>query len=245
LSGGGSATSSLTVTSGTVNGSGLTVGGPFSFNGAANSLEGTVSCIGGVTVASSATLNLLGTLTGPLTLASGSSTLTGGGVLVGGLTVSGGTVMPGTASAVGRLTTADASFADGSTLTITLNSDTATPSVLNSNGNLTLGTGGDGMALLSVSDLGVKGSTLAANTTFSIITTTGSITGQFSGLAEGATVNVVNGGSNVYTIDYLSNEVNLIANASVPEPSSLSLLGVGALGLLARRSRKSLGMRDI
>ena len=57
--------------------------------------------------------------------------------------------------------------------------------------------------------------------------------GQFAGLPEGAAVNV---GGSVFWISYGPNDITLV---TAPEPTTLSLLGLGALCLRLRRRRKA------
>ena len=90
LSGSGSVALTTGVTSGTVNGNGLTLTGAATFNGAGNTLSGQETATAGVTVAAGASLTQTGTLAGNISLANGASTsLTGGGT-VGTVTLNGG-----------------------------------------------------------------------------------------------------------------------------------------------------------
>lgn len=63
------------------------------------------------------------------------------------------------------------------------------------------------------------------------------VTGTFAGLAEGASVSI--GGGKTGTISYIGGDGNdVVLNVFVvPEPSSIVVLGLGALGLITRRRR--------
>lgn len=77
---------------------------------------------------------------------------------------------------------------------------------------------------------------------------TNRVNGTFNGLPEGATVTLTDGvstGQITYTADFASNggpntgnDVALYNVNIVPEPASIGLLGLGAIGLLARRRRR-------
>ncbi len=85
--------------------------------------------------------------------------------------------------------------------------------------------------------LGVRlldGFQLAAGQSFTIFTASGSLTGGFAGLSDGALVGTY-GGQNLL-IAYGAHDVRLRAEA-VPEPASMAALALGAVGLLRRRRR--------
>jgi hypothetical protein len=74
-------------------------------------------------------------------------------------------------------------------------------------------------------------------TTFTILENTSGLgtTGFFEGLSEGSTFDV---GDNRFQITYAggtgANDV-IITTVAVPEPASIGLLAIGAIGLLRRR----------
>lgn len=65
---------------------------------------------------------------------------------------------------------------------------------------------------------------------------TDAITGMFAGRTEGSTFSE---DGYEFTISYLGGDGNDVALTLVPEPTSLALLGIGAMGLLARRRRNN------
>jgi autotransporter-associated beta strand protein len=102
-------------------------------------------------------------------------------------------------------------------------------------GNISLG----GLANLVINMTGI----VPSGNQYVIVdnTTTGSTTGTFAGLNEGDPVTV---GAQQFTITYVGNadgdgQTNdVILTATVPEPASFGLLGLGAIGLLSRRRRR-------
>jgi len=151
LSGTGSVIGTTGVTSGTINGTGLLLTDVTTFNGAGNTLSGTVTSTNGVTLAAGAALALNGALTG--TLAVGNGTLTGtGGSVSGATTLNGGTInltsgtlggtlgvtggnWNGAGSVTGLVTSSSGTFTIGAGANLTANSG------LNVTGGSIAGTG--------------------------------------------------------------------------------------------------------
>lgn len=80
----------------------------------------------------------------------------------------------------------------------------------------------------------IDGFTLGLNQQFEILDVDGTTTGQFIGLSEGDLVNTF-GGIDLF-ISYTAGDGNDVALYTVPEPTSLAMLGLGGL-LLARRRK--------
>lgn len=198
-----------------INGAGLTLS-----SGGTLNLTGTNTYTGNTAV-TSGTLLLMGSYTGGGTFSVGTgATLGGTGSTTSGVTVaSGGTLAPG--DALGTLSVGSATIAG--TLQIALN-DASTPNVdeLMDSGSL---------------DISDPGSAVNFNVTGTpsqsayIFATYGSLTGTF-----GTATGVPSG----YTIDYNyqgKNDIALVSSSAVPEPASLGLLALGALGMIPRRRR--------
>jgi len=193
--------------------------------------NGTMSLFGantytGATTVSSGTLNVVGSLASgsAVSVASG-ATLRGTGTVGGATTiVSGGTLKAGISdSSIGTLTFSSTLDTTGATVSLKLNSTNGTFDALSANG-VTLGN-----ATLSLTELG--SGTLTIGSTFKIVdnTSASSISGTFSGLAEGGTVTV---GSNTFTISYIGgtgNDITLTTSA-IPEPATYAA-AFGALAL--------------
>ncbi|MEO0477592.1 MAG: PEP-CTERM sorting domain-containing protein, partial [Planctomycetota bacterium] len=81
----------------------------------------------------------------------------------------------------------------------------------------------------------IDGFTLGVNQAFEILDVDGTTTGQFVGLGEGDLVNTF-GGIDLF-ISYTAGDGNDVSLYTVPEPGSLALLSLGALGLIVRRRR--------
>ena len=179
--------------------------GPTSLNSGLLVVSGSISG-STTTVATGATLAGTGT-TGPVTVN------TGGNITAGATVGSIGTLNTGTLSLSG-------------TYKLTLNSTTNQTDDLNVTGNLTLSG-----ATLTLTDLALG----TGNVNLTIAQFTGSLSGTFSGLAEGT---LVDGGR--YTIDYgIANPHAITLLTVVPEPGTYASL-LGGLGMLVglRRNRR-------
>jgi hypothetical protein len=99
----------------------------------------------------------------------------------------------------------------GGTLRIDINGSTVDTQYnqLSVGGPLTIETSGTGVALR----LSVGAGSIAGTETFTIVSTTGVITGAFAGLAQGASVTV---GTFPYKISYGTNSIQLVPNLNVP-----------------------------
>ena len=64
------------------------------------------------------------------------------------------------------------------------------------------------------------------------------IVGQFLGYPEGSYIHVA-GAAYPFAISYFGGDGNDVVLTTVPEPTTVTLLGLGALGLLVRRRRKA------
>ena len=90
-------------------------------------------------------------------------------------------------------------------------------------------------------DLSADANSLIGGTEYLLIDNAAAVSGTFTGLAEGATVNFVSGTG---TISYVGGTdgfdvVVTVASAAIPEPSSIGLLGLTVLGLASRRRLRS------
>lgn len=217
----------------------------------------TLSGTSGVTVASNATFVLNGTISSAmasgLNVASG-GTFKGSGSITNAaaaVTVN-GTMSPG--NSPGTMTLAGPlSLASGSTYVAeiggttpgngTNNYDQTTSSGLTIGGNLSV-VDFNGFANPDTNQLYF----LLVNSLPSPDQSTNPVIGTFNGLPEGATVTLTDGvstGQITYTADSIGgtgpttgNDVALYNVNLVPEPASIGLLGLGAVGLLARRRRR-------
>ncbi len=177
-------------------------------SGAGTQLLTAVNTYSGTTAVNAGVLTINGDQTGATgaVSVSGSGTLNGTGTIGGAIAVaSGGSIAPGSGSTIGNLTAASGvSFEAGATFAAQINTTASTADKLIVNGNLTLAN-----ATLSLSDLGAG--TLATSTVFTIATYTGSLSGTFNGLAEGAVVQV--NGVN-YAIKYADGGNNITLSLS-------------------------------
>ena len=164
----GSVSGTTGVTGGTISGTGLTLTGVTTFNGAGNTLSGTVTSTSGVALASGAALANNGALTGNMTV--GSGTLSGTGSVSGTTGVTGGTV-----NGTGLVLTGATTFSSGSN---TLSgSETAS-------GGVTVSTGASLANSATVTGGATINGTLTGTGSFSAASTLG-----------GGTINLTSGGS--------------------------------------------------
>lgn len=197
--------------------------------------------LSGDTLLNAGRLIVNGSLTGSSTFVS-NATLGGTGT-VGDVVVFGGTVSPGaTASGmgVGKLTTGSLDLSLGGTLQVAIDTNTIGSSLVEVQGNLSLGLS---TAVLSLSDVG---SALGApiGTTFTIVSYAGSWDGgtflfsDIGMITDGATFDF---GSNTYMIDYDaaggSSGFTDVTLSVVPEPATSGLL-LGGLALLGGWRRR-------
>ncbi|MEO5714831.1 MAG: autotransporter-associated beta strand repeat-containing protein [Luteolibacter sp.] len=207
----------LTIDPGTSSGGTLTLTNVNSYTGATTVTGGKLIVNGNIST-SITTVNTGGTL--------------GGSGTVGDLiATTGGTVSPG--NSPGILSAGNTNLQSGSTLTIELNGANVGTEYdqLNVTGSVALG----GTLSLSL------GYTPVNDALFFILANDGSdaISGTFSGLADGSTVNF---GGQDFHISYFGDSVgntftggNDIALMAVPEPSAAFLGALGALALIRRR----------
>ena len=124
----------------------------------------------------------------------------------------------------------DGSLSAGSTGTVNFISDATDISTIDVTGNVFLN---DGLGAGSTASLGIDLTAGDPGGNLLLFDIAGGITGQFTGLPEGAVVPGSNG--RTITYNYLgAGDIALIATA-IPEPSSLALLMLGSLGLMGRR----------
>lgn len=130
----------------------------------------------------------------------------------------GGTVAPG--QSIGDLGVGTATFEEGATLSVEVNSDDGTSDTLVIGGDLDLSNNDT----LVLSDLGTP-----SGGTHTIATYTGTLHGAFDDLVAGNTV---------FTIDDVDYATPGTIRLRIPEPSTVLLLTLGAtLGFVARRRR--------
>jgi len=186
----------------TISGTGQVVIGLSNITGTttqAVTFTGTKTYSGATTVKNGA-LFLNTTLASSTVTVAAAGTLGGTGTAGGPVSVS-GTLAPGVGG-VGALSTGALTLGTSSTAAFDINTTATTSDVVHVTGNVTLGGGA-----LSLND--VAAATLTGATKLTLITYSGTLTGTFSGLAEGATVSV---GSNSFVIHYNdSNAVTLSA----------------------------------
>jgi uncharacterized protein YhjY with autotransporter beta-barrel domain len=227
LNGSGTVDGTTSVTTGTVNGSGLDLTGGVTFHGAANVLSGTETAA--VTLAAGATVTQSGTLTGNVDLDAGGAHLTGTGT-VGAVTLNGGgnTLASGATLTTGGLGVNGA----GNTIssgTIIANATLAGGAALADNGTLS-GTVNVGNGTLSGSGI-VSGAATV---------TGGTVSGSGLDLAGGATFNgaanvlsgTETGAVSVATGATLSQSGTLTGNITLGAGAT-TLTGTGTVGTVA------------
>jgi autotransporter-associated beta strand protein len=173
-------------------------------------------------------LNGANTYTGETVVEAG--TLGGSGSFASQLTLkNGATLAPG--ASVGTLTTsAVVAFESGSTFAFEFNSTGGTADQVIAGGVNFIGA-----ATFSIADLGAG--SLAAGTQFVVFDSATTIIGQFANLANGGQIT---SGANTFQANYSGGlDGNDLVLTVVPEPSQLLLALLGALGLIARRRRRS------
>ena len=164
----------------------------------------------GATTVNAGTLAVNGSIVSPVTVSSG-GTLSGTGTISNVVTVnSGGTLSPG--NSAGILNTGDLTLDGGGTLGVEINGTTVGTQYdqVNVTGTVNLA----GSPTLNVN----VGFASAAGNTFTIIQSTGAITGTFSGLPEGGTFTV---GGRTFRINYTATTV-VLTDDTPPTPTPTS-----------------------
>jgi hypothetical protein len=132
------------------------------------------------------------------------------------LAAAGTTVAPG--ASIGTMATAGATFASGATLAIEIDSDTDTADKLTAAGAVDISG-----ATVTFTEIG--SGTIPAGTKLVVLDYTGqSLTGTFSGLSEGATVNV---GANSFTLSYTDAQRITLTSTTVGDAYSTWAAGAG------------------
>ncbi len=187
LAGSGTITGPTNVTSGTINGTGLTLTGLTTFNGVGNVLSGTETATNGVTLAAGAGVTQTGgTLTGNINAINSGALFTANGTVTGtALVLAGGTL--GGSGTINGLTTVTGGTINGAGLNLVGNA------VFNGAGNVLSGTE-TGNVSLNAGAAVVQTGTLTGNVTAinagAVLTANGVVTGAANVLSGGT----LNGG---------------------------------------------------
>lgn len=155
---------------------------------------------------------------------------------IGTLENYGGTIAPGGDSSAGLMTLTGnyAGNGNGSTLSFDLGGTTSAAAFVGGAGTFDNITVSGATALNDVLSVNLlAGFTPANSDTFTILASTGPLTGAFSNVAFGGTLAVA-GGS--FTVSQQGNSVVLSNFTAVPEPATLSAMGL--LGILALKRRR-------
>ncbi len=212
------------------------------------SLEGSINSSSGVTLnGGELNYNSITPLTRPITFTSG--TLSGTGKVTDVSAGSGGFVRPGGTSAtgvIGTLSTDNLALNSGSTFAVDINLATALGKVyqsdtVNVTGTVTL----DGDLFLTL--VGGPTGALSPNKTVLLINNDGTdaVSGTFTNISPSTSISGPLTYAISYTYDAATNSFSggndvAITFSSVPEPTSLGIIGLGAVGLLSRRRRRQL-----
>lgn len=169
--------------------------------GASASIENSPS----VSIAAGATLDL--TLKPAAVAVPTTQTLTGAGAVTGQSLDVAGAVVPGT-NGIGTLTTGSIAFGSTSLLAAQINSSALTSDQLDVTGNITI----DPAAVLNLNDVAASPAATPGHK-FVLATYTGSVSGSFADLPEGATVTV---GANDFTLSYTDDNRITLTNGDTP-----------------------------
>jgi autotransporter-associated beta strand protein len=193
--------------------------GTLTLSGAGSLASSTITV--GHVAGSTGVLNVSG-VTGGFKLASGQR-LEGEGTVTGSVTaMSGSTISPGVGT--GQLTLSGAlTLQSGATIEVAVHSGSAFDKLI-VDGNVNLGSG-------TLVLMRAPAYQPAIGTTFTILQSSGSLSGVFNGLADLAQFQV---DGVFWEIDYTSTAVNIKV---VPEPAAVSLLGMASFLLRRRRAR--------
>jgi len=191
---------------------GLTVAGAGTLT-----LSNTDSYTGATTVVAG-TLLVDGAQSGSVVTVDSGAVLGGIGGTVGDVTVSGGSISPGSAaSGPGILNTGNVSFVSGASYNVALDGETAGGGYDQTDATGAVDLDASTGLNVTLSD----GFTPAVGDTFTIIQSTGGITGSFASLPEGT---VFDAGGQSFRISYANDDVTLtcVANTSTTASPSLS-----------------------